>query len=288
MKKKNGFTLIELLVVIALMLSILGIAVVSLINTSNKKKKESWEQVKGQIETAAVEYFTANEYLFEGLQNDSSGTISVGKLVNEDYLNKVTNPDTGKSVSMCALVNITKDGEKYNATFDNDSTESQVANCESNNIITVSEPGAPEFEIKDVCTNKKGSDIGKQNGYCYSETFSVNVKKAHGKITSKKYCVGTGTSCNATTDFTDSFAGSDKTVDNGVVGITLINQSGAKTTKYKGYKIDRTAPEITENNIISESSGYNTLKPNISVKAEDKESGIGSILTSSNGTENQT
>ena len=62
MKKKNGFTLIELLVVIALMLSILGIAVVSLINTSNKKKKESWEQVKGQIETAAVEYFTANEY----------------------------------------------------------------------------------------------------------------------------------------------------------------------------------------------------------------------------------
>ena len=54
MKKKNGFTLIELLVVIALMLSILGIAVVSLINTSNKKKKESWEQVKGQIETAAV------------------------------------------------------------------------------------------------------------------------------------------------------------------------------------------------------------------------------------------
>ena len=288
MKKKNGFTLIELLVVIALMLSILGIAVVSLINTSNKKKKESWEQVKGQIETAAVEYFTANEYLFEGLQNGSSGTISVGKLVNEDYLNKVTNPDTGKSVSMCALVNITKDGEKYNATFDNTSTESQVANCESNNIITVSEPGAPEFEIEDTCKNKSESNIEKQNEYCYSETFSVNVTKANGKIISKKYCVGRGISCNATTDFTDSFAGAAETVDNGVVGITLINQSGAKTTKYKGYKIDRTAPEITENNIISESSGYNTLKPNISVRAEDKESGIGSILTSSNGNENQT
>ena len=41
MKNKKGFTLIELLVVIALMLSILGIAVVSLINISNKKKKES-------------------------------------------------------------------------------------------------------------------------------------------------------------------------------------------------------------------------------------------------------
>ena len=274
MKKKNGFTLIELLVVIALMLSILGIAVVSLINTSNKKKKESWEQVKGQIETAAVEYFTANEYLFEGLQNGSSGTISVGKLVNEDYLNKVTNPDTGKSVSMCALVNITKDGEKYNATFDNDSTESQVANCESNNIITVSEPGAPEFEIKDVCKNKKGSDIGKQNGYCYSETFSVDKLKANGKIISKKYCVGTGTSCNTTTDFTDSFAGSDKTVDNGVVGITLINQSGAKTTKYKGYKIDRTSPTGTVTLSRSSNVSYNSNTPKLTINTKDKESGL--------------
>lgn len=291
MKKKNGFTLIELLVVIALMLSILGIAVVSLINTSNKKKKESWEQVKGQIETAAVEYFTANEYLFEGLQNDSSGTISVGKLVNEDYLNKVTNPNTGKAISMCALVNITKDGEKYNATFDNDSSENQEVECESNNIITVSEPGAPEFDIKDTCKNQSGSNIEKQNGYCYSETFSVDKLKAHGIITSKKYCVGTGTSCNVTDDFTASFKGKDETVDNGVVGITLINQSGAKTTKYKGYKIDRTAPEITENNIISERSGYNTLKPSISVKAKDKESGksgISHIITSTNGNEKQT
>ena len=274
MKKKNGFTLIELLVVIALMLSILGIAVVSLINTSNKKKKESWEQVKGQIETAAVEYFTANEYLFEGLQNGSSGTISVGKLVNEDYLNKVTNPDTGKSVSMCALVNITKDGEKYNATFDNASTESQVANCESNNIITVSEPGAPEFEIKDVCKNKSKSNIKKQNGYCYSETFSVDNLKANGKITSKKYCVGTGTSCNATTDFTDSFAGADKTVNNGVVGITLINQSGAKTTKYKGYKIDRTSPTGTVSLSRSSNVSYNSNTPKLTINTKDSESGL--------------
>lgn len=291
MKNKKGFTLIELLVVIALMLSILGIAVVSLINISNKKKKESWQQVKGQIETAAVEYFTANEYLFEGLQNGSIGTISVGKLVNEDYLNKVTNPDTGKAVSMCALVNITKDGEKYNATFDNNSSESQEVECENNNIITVSEPGAPEFDIEDKCENKNGSNE-KQNGYCYSETFSVDNSKEkykpHGKITSKKYCVGTGTSCNTDTEFTDSFDGAAETVDNGVVGITLINQSGAKTTKYKGYKIDRTAPEITENIIISESSGYHTLKPNISVKAEDKESGISHIITSTNGNEKKT
>ena len=180
------------------------------------------------------------------------------------------------------MVEITKDGEKYNATFDNTTSESQEIECENNNIITVSEPGAPEFDIEDTCENKNGNN-GKQNGYCYSETFRVENLKANGKITSKKYCVGTGTSCNATNDFTDSFDGADKTVDNGIVGITLTNQSGAKTTKYKGYKIDRTAPVITENNITSENSGYNTLKPNISVKAKDDESGIGSILTSSNG-----
>lgn len=204
MKKKNGFTLIELLVVIALMLSILGIAIVSLTGISDKKKKEAWKEVINQIETAATEYFTANEYLFEGLENGSTGTISVGRLVNEDYLNVVTNPVTEKKISKCAIVNITKDGEKYNATFDNTSTENQVTKCESNNIITVSEPGAPEFDIEDTCKNKNGSNE-KQNGYCSSETFKVVNLKANGKITSKKYCVGRGTSCNTTTDFTDSF-----------------------------------------------------------------------------------
>ena len=97
MKNKKGFTLIELLVVIALMLSILGIAVVSLMNASNKKKKESWEQVKGQIETAAEEYVNTNSYMFDGLGDDVTGKISVGTLVNEDFLNKITNPKTFQS-----------------------------------------------------------------------------------------------------------------------------------------------------------------------------------------------
>lgn len=290
MKNKNGFTLIELLVTIALILSILGITVVSLINVSNKKKKESWQQVKGQIETAAVEYFTANEYLFEGLKSGSSGTISVGKLVSEDYLNKVTNPYTGKAVSMCAMVNITKENKKYSALFDESSEKSSKTNCESNNnnIITISEPGAPEFNITDTCENKSGDSISPQNGYCYRKTFGVNVTKANGKIISKKYCVGMGASCGVTKDFTDLFDGADKTVKDGIVGITLTNQSGAKATKYKGYKIDRTAPVITENNIKSENSGYNTLKPNISVRAKDDESGIDYILSSSNGNDKRT
>ena len=95
-KDKRGFTLIELLVVIALMLSILGIAVVSFVGISNKKKESSKELIKEQIETAALEYFNANEFLFSNLKDDVFGVISVGKLVNDDYLNVVTNPVTGK------------------------------------------------------------------------------------------------------------------------------------------------------------------------------------------------
>ena len=288
MKKKNGFTLIELLVVIALMLSILGIAVVNLINTSDKKRKESWEQVKGQIETAAVEYFTANEYLFEGLQDGSTGRISVGKLVNEDYLNKVTNPETGKAVSTCAIVNITKEGEKYNASFDNDSVSSAEIDCKNDNTIILLEPGAPIFDITSICKNTSQEEIEPQNGYCYNQVFGVKLhadkNNAISKITSKKYCVGTDSICNTDTEFTDYFNdGMTNTVKNAVAGVTLINQSGAKATKYIYFNIDKTGPIITINDIVSENSKYNTLKSNISVKAKDDESGISHIITSANG-----
>ena len=86
MKNKKGFTLIELLVTIALMLSILGIAIVSFINVSNKKKEESWQKVQNEAELAAEEYFNTNGYLLEG---DKNATISIGKLVEESYLNVV-------------------------------------------------------------------------------------------------------------------------------------------------------------------------------------------------------
>ena len=138
MKKKNGFTIVELLVVIALMLSILGIAIVSLVNISYKKKEEAWKNTKAQIETAAAEYFTANEYLFEGLNEDAFGIISVGELVNEDYLNKVTNPKTGISISPCAVVKVQKNGDKYSMDFDDSSENSDMSNCNTNNYIKVS------------------------------------------------------------------------------------------------------------------------------------------------------
>lgn len=145
MKNKKGFTLIELLVTIALMLSMLGLAIVSFINISNRKKEEAYNLVKDQIITAAEQYFDSNEYLFEGLSdNDNSiGIITVGMLVEEDYLNVVTNPVTGQFVNKCSQVKVTKKNGIYNSEF---KEYSDGDNCESNYSVTISEPGAPSIK----------------------------------------------------------------------------------------------------------------------------------------------
>lgn len=114
---EKGFTLIELLVVIVLMLSILGIAILSFVNISNKKKEESWKQVKFQVETAAKEYFISNEYFLTALDNSEIGYVSVGTLVKENYLSKVTNPITGKQINPCDVVVVSKNNKLYNYNY---------------------------------------------------------------------------------------------------------------------------------------------------------------------------
>ena len=91
MKKNNkkGFTLIEIIITFGLILLITGVAIGSFVGISKQKKKEEWALVKGQIETAAEQYFSSNKYLFESLGTDSGevyGVISVGELVNINYL----------------------------------------------------------------------------------------------------------------------------------------------------------------------------------------------------------
>lgn len=111
MKNKKGFTLIELLVVIVLMISILIISIISLVSISNRKKEEALESIINQIEVASENYFENNRYLYEDLTDDLTGTISVGKLVEEDYINKITNPVTNKNISYCAMVNVKRKKE---------------------------------------------------------------------------------------------------------------------------------------------------------------------------------
>lgn len=185
MRNKKGFTLIELLVVIALMLSILGIAIVSLVNTSNKKKEEAWRQVKSQIETAAEEYVNTNSYMFEDFESDVTGKISVGTLVNEDFLNKITNPKTGKSISYCTIINIGKSGNKYTAKLDENTIyDSDTASCEKRSLITVTEPGAPTGTVKYYDSNNQQT----------SNSGWFNLEKLHG--TMLRACIDANTNNN--------------------------------------------------------------------------------------------
>ena len=271
MRNKKGFTLIELLVVIALMLSILGIAVVSLINTSNKKKKESWEQVKEQIETAAVEYFTVNEYLFEGLKSDSKGVISVGKLVSEDYLNKVTNPDTGKAVSMCAIVNIEKKGERYSASFDESTQDSDKTDCEQDNSITIIEPGSPIGEI--FYFNENNASVSSSNGWFNIQKLGENKPlNVCIKVTNPQ---NSGHIINAKLlnkeaekkgDFYCTNVKEDGKYER--VTASLINSSGKIWKKIFDIKKDTQKPEGIIN-IVSSTKTYNSNVTNVNINVKD-------------------
>lgn len=192
MKKRNGFTLIELLVTIALMLSILGIAVVSLINISNKKKEEAWQQVKGQIETAATEYFTANEYLFEGINDETADAyVAVGMLVKEDYLNKVTDPRSGESVNYCTKIKVNKSGSKLTAEYSEDVAKVEKNNeCKGTYTVSIVEPGAPSFEVEFKNEDNEKVEVAKTGWYNAnvlgegkSLNACINIKKNNsGKI----------------------------------------------------------------------------------------------------------
>lgn len=285
MRKKNGFTLIELLVVIALMLSILGIAVANLVSVSKKKKEEAWEQVKAQIETAAVEYFTANEYLFEGLSSDSTAYayVTVGALVEEDYLDKVTNPVKGSAVSYCTQVQVTKKARKLTAAYDatSESYGDNKTSCSASHIISVREPGAPEISLKKECS------IEGNYGWCRgTETFTLDIKRTNGTITSKKYCTANGSTCNSSENlgstensYTDSENGSNR-----VTKVTVSNQTGSAYYIEK-YKIDSIAPS---GNVVIEQAPlktwYNTLpvylstdRPVAAVYTSDEMSGVSMV-----------
>ena len=294
MKKKNGFTLIELLVVIALMLSILGIAIVSLTGISDKKKKEAWKEVINQIETAATEYFTANEYLFEGLENGSTGTISVGRLVNEDYLNAVTNPVTEKKVSKCAIVNVTKNGDKYTSSFDERTIDSTSSNCDSQSLLITSNVGKSDYKdpnnndngkytslLIGTCYNLSGEemDADDANGYCYSKKFQLDVDNINkkGALTSVKYCnSGNGSICKTedsgvdiTNEYKKQFQGYNDTTAAAITVVDLRNQSGALTRIITdNYKIDHDAP-IVSISLESSDSRYHTADPTINIEGND-------------------
>lgn len=262
MKNKRGFTLVELLVTIALMLSILGIAIVSFINISNRKKEEAYNLVKEQIITAAEQYFDSNEYLFEGLSENSYGIISVGKLVNEDYLNKVTNPVTGQFINNCSQVQVTKKNGIYNSEF---KEYSSGDSCESNYSVTITEPGAPSIELNFFKNGDEShTEIFAEKNEWFNKkvlgekTLSVYVngnKNGNEDISGIKMCItNDNVPCTNYENYvtTNSSYEDNVTFGNDTKGKTacykVINVSGKSASKCIMAKVDKTSPELKYGN----------------------------------------
>lgn len=218
-KNKKGFTLIELIVTIALMMSILVLAVISFVGITNKNKENAKKLVKEQIETAAMEYFNSNEYLFSDLNEDSFGTISVGKLIEEDYLNVVTNPVTSKRIGNCTIVVVKRKNKNYTAKVDDDSFENATDTSTGTRLTNVCDSVivSNEEEIdskityydedynkitkpraKDLYDNKKlwfnSKHLGKNRNLiaCVNEGTELTVKKSTGESISVSEKAGYG------------------------------------------------------------------------------------------------
>ena len=280
MKKKNGFTLVELLVTIALILMVLGIAIVSIIKVSDAKKEEAYVLVKDQIMTAAEQYFYANEYLFEGLSEGSSGVITVGKLVEEDYLNKVTDPRTGKAINNCSQIQVTKTNGKFKSSF---KEYGENMSCENNNLVIVSEPGAPGIDVKpsvELRDREEWYNISNLNGK--NLIMKVTTKtNGNGRIVGIKKCSGESDCTNFKDDYdtTDSSLDDSDTFSADTEGkhacyqATNISNKSARACVHA--KVDTTKPTVE---VVPEKSNWTNGDVKYSFSASDNIS-IGSLIS---------
>jgi len=125
MKNNKGFTITELLVIVAIMLSVLGIAIYGYSKISEKQKLEARKRVYEQVESAAEQYFATNEYIKNDLTDNKFAYVSVGTLVESDYMNVVIDPVTGKQLDNCTIVKVssTEAGIVYNVLTDEKEVE---------------------------------------------------------------------------------------------------------------------------------------------------------------------
>ena len=266
-KKKNGFTLIELLVTIALMLSILGIAIISLVSASNRKKEEAWTSVKEQIETAAVEYLSSNEYLFEGLSDEATASIPLQTFVELDYINKVTDPRTGKALNKCNYVEVTKSKYKYNATY----KDSDDKSCTTGSVLKITEPGAPTLNV-DVTELSIKKLIRSTVWYKDGAKFDASTDRG-ASITS---CYTTSNSdCDPQNDNSSlelDYTGKSK-ISQIRACFKATNSSSKSTKECVSINVDNTAPTCA---VSSNPNIWTNKDVTITGKCSDSESGCSS------------
>ena len=115
LKNKRGFTLIELLIVIIILVSLLVLSIVKFNDVSKKNKSKAWDKVKKQIVVAAMDYYETNEYKLANVGDESvNAKVSIRTLVDYDYLNVITNPETEEKIDPCSYVEVTKKDNKFN------------------------------------------------------------------------------------------------------------------------------------------------------------------------------
>ena len=276
MKKQKGFTLIELLVVIVIMTSILILAIVSVNKISDNNKKKAWSKVKDEVKSAAKEYYEINAYELAGIDGvePEGGTkkvakISVGKLVEEDYINLVTNPETGNKVNKCDYVEVTVEGDKYSYKYiENDET----TYCDIKHEITVAEIGAPEIELYYQNTTKGNNDYYIDKNLKAKVVVKTNGNGAIKKVLyrtddSKDYTelVVKTTNGGAGDYYADTIEGNDNNIE-----FLVENIAGKKVKVKKDYKKDSELPSCGK---IKENSTWTKSNVSVSVGCADDTSG---------------
>ncbi len=296
-KSNKGFTLIELLVVIAIMGSILVLAIASLNKISKAKKKESYQKVKNQAEVAAEQYINANEYRLEGMNNGDIYKISVGRLINEDYLNTLTNPVTGKKINKCDYIEITKkNAKKYEYKY----IEDNSITCDYGDYELLVKSPSKKASSKLVYFNEENRTVTKTQ----KNWFNINKLKrngnlkvcAHstGEINITKIEEGTNTGNTCLTYKTD-FDVTEKS-------ITVTYENGTTETFTETFGKDTIEPSITSAkdtysgcdkesytiNYYDNIEDYNNAsEDNINLYVYDETSKVSKIPTSENITESK-
>lgn len=184
-KNSRGFTLVELLVVIAIMGSILVLAIGNLNKISSNKKKESLKKIEDQVIVAAKQYFEANEYLFEALKEDINGNsvsrICLNKLVQDDYINVLTDPTTNKKLDKDDYIEVARLGKnKFKYRY-----KSKDGTCDTSLIstITYNENGKYDPDTEINYYDETGKKIKPSDNYWFNiASFTVNNKESSGTI----------------------------------------------------------------------------------------------------------
>lgn len=184
--KKNGFTLIELLAAIAVLAMIIVIAVPAISGITSIINDNQRENVIRRIEVAASNY----------AKDTGKTLIFVEELIKEGYLDSgkdsdiIEDPLTHKSLN-CYVIEMTKNGDYYDAVFVDKDNSSSDGTCNSNDLQTFN--NGVGIEISGTTGNANGWISGKNITLkAISNRFTIDCAKNKCEWSSKSGAKSTG------------------------------------------------------------------------------------------------